>query len=118
MRHTGIVILISVLIFIALREPIIRYLFSIEYLPAVEIMLPLALAFGASGLSKPYALYLMAKGYGKIVRNISIITPVFNIVLNLNLIPVYGISGAAWSAFAAYVLDFILYVFYYHKSKV
>ncbi len=115
LRINFLYIFVSVSIFVALREPIIRYLFSVNYLPAVGLMLPLALAFGFSGLSKPYALYLMAKGYGKIVRNISIITPVFNISLNLFLIPIYGISGAAWSASAAYGFDLILYILYYHK---
>ena len=79
-------------------------------------MLPLAIAFGFSGLSKPFTHFLMAKGFGKIVRNISIAVPVFNILLNLILIPKYGINGAAWVAFFAYGLDLCLYWYYYNKK--
>ncbi len=116
LRFNFLFILVSVIIFILFREQIILHLFSQEYLPSVDIMLPLAMAFGLSGLCKPYTLFFMAKGYGKLVRNISFAIPVFNITLNLFLIPMYGINGAAWSAFAAYGLDFILYFFYYRIS--
>jgi O-antigen/teichoic acid export membrane protein len=86
-------------------------------MPTVELMLPLALAFGFSGLSKPFTHFLMAKGFGKIVRNISITVPVINILLNLFLIPKFGINGAAWAAFIAYGLDLGLCWYYYNKSK-
>lgn len=107
----------SVILFILLREYIIIYLFSAEYMPAVELMLPLAFAFGFSGLSKPFTHFLMAKGFGKIVRNISITVPVTNVMLNLFLIPKFGIIGAAWAAFFAYGLDLGLNWYYYNKSK-
>jgi O-antigen/teichoic acid export membrane protein len=107
---------ITVFVFILFREYIIVCLFSNKYMPAVELMLPLALAFGFSGLSKPFTHFLMAKGYGEIVRNISIVVPVFNILLNLILIPKYGINGAAWVAFFAYGLDLCLYWYYYNKK--
>jgi len=111
-------ITITVFVFILFRKFIIIHLFSEKYMAAVEIMLPLALAFGFSGLSKPFTHFLMAKGFGEIVRNISIAVPVFNIILNLILIPNYGINGAAWAAFFAYGLDLILYWYYYNiKSK-
>lgn len=100
---------VSVSLFILLRRPIVYYLFSASYLPSVPVMLPLALAFGFSGLSKPYTLFLMAQGAGKTVRNISVAIPVVNISLNILFVPLFGIYGAAWSAFAAYLLDFILY---------
>ena len=83
-------------------------------MPAVELMLPLALAFGFSGLSKPFTHFLMAKGFGKIIRNISILVPVFNILLNIILIPKFGIIGAAWAAFFSYGLDFGFYWYYYN----
>ena len=44
-------------------------------------MIPLALAFGFSGLSKPFTLFLMAKGHGKAVRNISVVIPIIQLVL-------------------------------------
>ena len=86
-------------------------------MPAIELMLPLALAFGFSGLSKPFTHFLMAKGFGEIVRNISVVVPVTNILLNLILIPKFGIIGAAWAAFGAYGLDLSLYWYYYNRKS-
>lgn len=110
-------ILITVSMFIFLREPIITYLFSDEYMSAISVMLPLAMAFGFSGLSKPFTLYLMAKGQGKQVRNIAIIILILNIIMNIYLIPRFGIVGAGWATFTAYGLDFILYWYFYNQYR-
>lgn len=106
---------VSVICFLALREYIIIHLFSVNYLPAVDLMLPLALAFGFSGLSKPFTLFLMARGEGKLVRNITVTIPVFTVLANIVLIPSYGISGAAWVAFFAYLADLILFYLFYRR---
>jgi len=111
-----IVVAVSVSLFILLRRPIVYHLFSPDYLPSVPVMLPLAIAFGFSGLSKPYVLNLMAQGKGKLVRNIMMVIPTVNIILNLILVPIYGIFGAAWSAFIARLLDYALYMFAYKRS--
>jgi len=111
----AIFIIISVLVIILLREVIILYLFSDKYAPTILVIIPLALAFGFSGMSKPYSLYLMAKKCGKTVRNISISVSVIHICAGLLIIPVYGIYGAAWLATAVYLLDLTLYVMSYYK---
>ncbi len=105
----------SVCIFIFMRRFIIINLFSADYLPTVDIMLPLALAFGFSSISKPFALFLMARGAGKTVRNISIIIPTLNIILGLFLIPRYEIIGAAWTLALVYFCDLSLYLLAYRK---
>jgi O-antigen/teichoic acid export membrane protein len=106
---------ISVIVFIILREPIVIYLFSSDYLPTIELLPPMALGFGFSGLSKPYTLFLMARKQGKQVRNISIVIPVIQIILCIIIIPVYGILGAAWVACFVYALDYILFVISYNR---
>ncbi len=111
------VVLISVTGFILLREPIIRYLFSEKYLPSVGVMLPLAMAFGFAGLSKPFTLFFMARKQGRLVRNITVVVPVISVLMNIMLVPHYGITGAAWTAFFAYLLDLALYVFWYYRKR-
>ena len=106
---------VSVTVFILLREPIVLYFFSANYAPTIELLPLLALAFGFSGLSKPYTLFLMARKQGKVVRNISIVIPTLQIILDIAIIPEYGILGAAWVALFIYILDFLLFVFYYHR---
>ena len=105
----------SVCIFIFMRRFIILNLFSAEYLPTVDIMLPLALAFGFSSISKPFALFLMARGAGKTVRNISMIIPTLNIILGLLIIPRYEIMGAAWTLVVVYFCDLFLFWLTYRK---
>jgi O-antigen/teichoic acid export membrane protein len=106
---------ISVIVFILLREPIVLYLFSSHYSPTIALLPPLALAFGFSGLSKPYTLFLMARKQGKVVRNISIVIPTLQIILCIFIIPTYGILGAAWVACFVYALDLALFVIYYNR---
>ncbi len=113
----GIFILLSVTGFILLRKYIILYLFSAEYLATIDLIIPLALAFGFSGLSKPFSLYLMARKHGKTVRNISVFIPLLHIMIGLYIIPKYGIIGAAWVATGVYFLDMILYMISYFRVR-
>ena len=106
-------VVVSVLIIIWLREFIILFLFSERYAPVTDLIIPLAMAFGFAGLSKPFTLYLMARKYGKVVRNISVIVPLIHIGMAWYIIPVYGINGAAWIAAMVYFLDLLLYMISY-----
>ena len=108
-------VVVSVIIFIVLRRFIILRLFSAEYLPTVAIMLPLALAFGFSSICKPFTMFLIARGAGKTVRNISILIPTLNIILCIFIIPRYEILGAAWVTVGVYFFDLLLYLFAYNK---
>ena len=107
---------VTVILFIVLREPLIYYLFSWEYEPTIELLLPLALAFGFSGLSKSYIMFLMANGYGKTVRNISILISTVQIGLSILVVPAYGIYGVAWVTFFVYALDLLLFILAYQRS--
>jgi O-antigen/teichoic acid export membrane protein len=105
----------TVTLFIILREPIVLNLFSTQYAPTIELLPPLALGFGFSGLSKPFTLFLMAQKQGKIVRNISILIPSLQIMLGIFIIPMYGLIGAAWVACFVYALDLVLYIITYRR---
>jgi O-antigen/teichoic acid export membrane protein len=114
-RGNLIFVSISVILFILLRKPIIHYLFSDHYIPTIALLLPLALAFGFSGLSKPYVLFLMAHKQGKIVRNISIFIPSTQIIISIIVIPIFGILGVAWVTCFVYALDFLLFLIEYKR---
>ncbi len=107
----------SVLLFILLRDEIILRLFSERYLPSVALITPLALAFGLSGLSKPFTLFLMARGMGKVIRNISVAVPVVQILITMVVVPEYGIYGAAWCTFSVYLLDLLLNFIAYRRLR-
>ncbi len=107
----------SVLIFIILRKTIILRLFSADYMPSVELIIPLAMAFGLSGISKPVTLFLVARGFGKIIRNISVVVPTVQIVITLLVVPKFGIIGAAWCTFSVYFLDLLLNILAYRRLR-
>ena len=85
----------------------------------IPLLVPLGIAFGLSGLSRPYTMFLMANRHGKIVRNISALIPTIKIALSILVIPVYGIYGVAWLTTFVYGLDLLLYVLAYkHVTKI
>jgi len=108
-------VIISVIGFIILRKWIIFFLFSENYIRSLEVFSILAIAFGFNGFSKIYGYYLTAQGEGKVIRNISGFVLVIHLVLNLILIPKFGITGAAATSLVTYIFDLILSVIYYHK---
>jgi O-antigen/teichoic acid export membrane protein len=114
-KYNILYVVSAVLVYIFLRRFIIIYLFSADYLPTVDIMLPLALAFGFSSISKPYALFLMARGEGKTVRNITVFIPTLNIILGLLIIPRYEIIGAGWTLVVVYFCDLLLFLSVYRR---
>ncbi|HID38838.1 MAG TPA: hypothetical protein EYP36_04915 [Calditrichaeota bacterium] len=100
---------------IVLGKPIITYIFSADYLPGIQALFILAVAFGVSGLSIPYTSFLKAHGRGKEIRNITIQVHVLLVALNVLLIPLWGINGAALAVLIIYLYDLIAYVTAYRK---
>ncbi len=65
-------------------------------------------------------MYIFAPGIGiakktKLISLISINSAVINIILNYTLIPVFGLSGAAYSTLIAAIITFFLYIFISQK---
>ncbi len=108
----------TVLLLILLKEFIILRLFSNAYISSIGLITPLAIAFGLSGFSKPYTLFLMARGFGKVIRNISVIVPLAQIGLALLIVPKFGIIGAAWCTVTVYLLDLLLNIFAYRRLRL
>ncbi len=100
-------IILSLLLIIFLGPWMVKNIFSAKYMESIPVLIPLAIAFGMGGLSKIYTYFLIAKGEGKIIRNISIILIIVNIVFNILLIPLLGITGSAYARIITFILDFI-----------
>lgn len=56
--------------------------------------------------------YLVAENFRKILFSLSFITMASNILLNLLLIPQYGIVGSAWATFVSYILGPVCLMFF------
>jgi O-antigen/teichoic acid export membrane protein len=110
-------VVFSLIVLIFMGPWIVLRLFSENYQASIPLLLPLAFAFGISGQSKTFTFYLMAQGEGKIIRNISFILLLSNLVLNAIIIPTYGILGAALVRLVTFMLDLVLVVFYYLRKQ-
>ncbi len=97
---------------------IVETLFSADFAPARPAFIILTLAFAVNALSVPYTMYFKAQKRGKEIRNITLASQILFLAANVTLIPLLGISGAAWSALLAYGLDCTLYLMAYYRKAV
>jgi O-antigen/teichoic acid export membrane protein len=105
--------LISVTALILLKDFIIIDLFGEKFRPAIAPFIVLAIAFAINGISIPYTMFFKAKKKGIHVRNITTAAQGLFLILNIILIPYYGIMGAAVSALISFAVDLILYVIFH-----
>ena len=93
---------------------IVNFFFTENFLPAVPLILPLALAAFFRGMYQPYT-FLAAKGKGEWIRNIAFAQASFNVVGNFVLIYMYGAMGAAIASAIACFIAYAFHVYYYRK---
>ena len=97
-------------------SPFIINLLFAEYTESLKIIPILIVAMFFGGLTSPYNSFLHVKKKGEYIRNIAIISPLINILLNCGFIPLFGIYGAAWALVISLFASYILYIYYYKKS--
>jgi O-antigen/teichoic acid export membrane protein len=97
---------------------IIDLLFSKNFYPASQLILPLSIAIFFQGMCQPYNVFLGAQMYGKELRNISIIVSFIFLIFNLILIPIFDVFGAALALILGYLISFIFQFYYYSKNCV
>lgn len=98
-------VMIIASLFIALFAPlIVRYIYGIDFIEAgnvLRILLPGVIFITISKILHPD---LAGRGYPLFALKIFIITLFINIGLNIALIPMYGINGAAFASTVSYIL--------------
>lgn len=113
LRMINTVNLIISLFFIVLGYPLIILLYSTEYAPAYLPVLILAPAIIINGLGKLLSSELSADNIIKFQMFSGLISVVINILLNILLIPVLNITGAAIASLVSYSLNtFIIYRYF------
>lgn len=113
-------IMVVLSVVLAIFAPvIIRILYGTEFIEAgsiLRILLPGACLITVSKVLHPD---LAARGYPLFALRVFILTLIINVVLNLVLIPQYGIYGAAFASTVSYSLAGIGYsIVYSRKEKV
>lgn len=107
----------AALIFIAFPDIIIRLLFGSNYLAGTVVLQILA---GCAVINILYVIGVqIINGVGKPIINTKIVASMacLNLGLNLLLIPMYGINGAAIATFFAFTIGLVL-TFYYARRFV
>lgn len=80
---------------VILGKPILTLLFGVKFLAAFEPLVFLAIGQFINAISGSTGIFMNMTGNHKAFRNIVAVAAVINIILNLMLIPRYGITGAA-----------------------
>lgn len=93
----------------------VQIAYGIDYILVYKLVYILACGMLAHGFGDFLNRYLSAKGYGKYVRNASILTGLFLLSSSLMLIPIYQEYGAAISTSLTGLAYFLMLFFYYRK---
>ena len=117
-----VVFIISFIIGIILyfiSAKLIVFLFGEDYSLSVLPFLYLLPGIILWSVVKVYASYIAAEGYPEYNIYVSLVSVVFNLILNIILIPKYGLNGAAIATSISYTINFILRIFvFYRMSKI
>jgi O-antigen/teichoic acid export membrane protein len=119
-QSTSIIFFISlpILIVLFLFPEFLLSLFGQEFVIAKTTLLILLIGQAVNAMSGSVGLILQMTGKEKVYQNILLIALVFNIMLNLFLIPKFGIEGAAIASafsFLFWNLSSVLYIYKRYK---
>ena len=120
-QSTRIIFFISlpILIVLFLFPEFLLSLFGQEFVIAKTTLLILLIGQAVNAMSGSVGLILQMTGKEKVYQNILLIALVFNIMLNLFLIPKFGIEGAAIaSAFSFLFWNLFSVLYIYKRYKV
>ena len=104
--------LIIAIIVSALAKPIVYLLFGIDYIESISVLRIYAWSTIGFFLGMVSSYYLLAENYMKIYFFSSFFVAVLNIVLNILLIPRFGINGAAIATVVSYGFLFLVLLFF------
>ena len=89
--------IVPIFIFILLFSKKIMLLFGAEFLPVADVLILLTVGTSIFSLLGISGSILVVSGYQKLNLINTLLATVLNIVLNVILIPKYGLAGAAWA---------------------
>lgn len=116
----GIIIIFPLfLILFLFPDVVLSFLYGSEYIGGKLVLQILSLGFLVHVLLGPNGSTLIAFGKERLVSSLQVFAIVLNIILNIILIPLMGIVGAAIATASSFILINILYSFFlYKKNKI
>ena len=110
LKYTLMISIPFVLVFISFPEVIIRVMFGAEYLQAATALQILALSSLATVFMGIFTNTFVSVGRPKFTTKVISVVAVLNVILNVSLVPVFGIVGAAVATGVSYFIGLIFYV--------
>jgi O-antigen/teichoic acid export membrane protein len=118
LKYILIITLPAMIGLLVLRKQIITLISGPAYLPGSSVIAILILSLLFAVLINVYYSSLLLRGKTKLIAYIYLGGAVLNILLNLFLIPLYEINGAAISTVATYIFIFLLFHFISRKQLI
>ena len=115
-KYSACVLIFAGMLVIFFAKDIINFLFTPEFLPAVLPLTILIIGTVTYGIMRSISGIFASVEKVNLVLKISAIGTVGNIMLNIALIPTYGIIGAATATTAAYVLKAVIILYFLRKA--
>ncbi len=109
-RHTFFIMILGSLLLAFFIAPLIKILFGSAFLPSVRpliILLPGIIAFGVGGVISSD---LAGRGKPQFAIYAAFVCLIVNVILNILLIPKWGIEGAAFASTVSYWTDTLVMI--------
>ena len=105
---------VGIVLFVAC-ELLIPILFTTKYSGALTVLPLLICAAMFAGLNAPFHAFLSAQRQGRSIKVMSVSTSLFNVILNVLLIPFYSMIGAGIALVSSSALNVGMNAYYYRK---
>lgn len=101
---------------VLLAGPFADIALSVRYRPAIDLVLPMALAQLVRGVTGVFNTFLAAHARGRELQDAALVLTVSNVALNFALIPRFGAAGAAWASVAALAVNLVAHALFYRRA--
>lgn len=100
----------------AAAQVLVPLFFTDRYDEALTVLPWIAAGFGLAGLNHPFHSFLAAHRQGRAIRIMSISSSSVNIALNIVLIPILAMTGAAIAFVATYAVNIVMNLYFYRRT--
>ena len=116
-KNTLIISLLSLLAFILMIVPIVKWVYSDAYAPVGYYSCFIAFGMVFHGFGDMFNRFLGAHARGKEIRNSAIVTGVVQLIGSIVLVYCFGIAGAISTKIFSSLIYCLLMIYYYHRFR-
>lgn len=116
MRYSFLFLLLSFTFMIVFGETIITTIFGIQFQESINSLIILLSGTVIYGVTKSVGSIFAAVDRLSLVYRIPLVSATINVILNLVLIPIYGIEGAAIATSSSLIASTLLMVYFMKKE--